>query len=277
MISELKKRYPWPESKPDLPFDNHGWFGWFHKAMMDVVLPSDANVIIEMGSWLGLSTRFMLSQTPATIIAIDHWKGDKSIFSATDDEINNKIPTLYEAFLSNCWEYRERLVPMKTTTITGLQELHDLGIKPDFIYLDASHQYEDAKADLDEVWRLFPDVRLGGDDYGGKWDGVKRAVDEHTERAGRILCLSENAWTIARIEEKDTIEKSLKTAMMFRYEEMDMAAEAMRHKEIDMAAEAMYNEEMDIVAEAIYNEEMNMTAEAMQTNVIKTSEEEKKT
>ena len=229
MIDEIKKRYPWPDAKPDLPFDNHGWFGWCHKAMMDVVLPKDGKVIIELGSWLGLSTRFMLSQVPeATVLAIDHWKGDLSILYGADEEINKRMPTLYEAFLSNCWEYRERLVPMRTTTIAGLRELHALGVKPDFIYLDAAHQYEDAKADLDEIWRLYPDVRLGGDDYGGKWEGVKRAVDEHAGRAGRVPCLAEHAWTIARPEEKETIGKGMKRAMMFRHEEMDRGADALR-------------------------------------------------
>lgn len=227
--SELKNRYPWPKSKPDFPFDNHGWFGWSHKAMMDVVLPKDASVVVELGSWLGLSTRFILSQVQsAMVVAIDHWQGDKSILSANDEEINGKMPKLYETFLSNCWEYRERLVPMRTTTIAGLRELRVLGIKPDFIYLDASHQYEDAKADLDEIWRLFPNVRLGGDDYGGKWEGVKRAVDEHAGRTGRVTCLAEHAWTIAVTEERETIEKGMKQAMMFRYEEMDRGSDALR-------------------------------------------------
>lgn len=227
MIEELKKRYPWPDRKPDLPFDEHGWFGWCHKALLDVVLPKDGKIIIEMGSWLGLSTRFLLSQVPgATVLAIDHWKGDESILLGGGEEIQKRMPSLYETFLSNCWDYRDRLVPMRTTTVMGIRELHALGVKPDFIYLDASHQYEDAATDLREVWRLYPNVRLAGDDYGGKWPGVKRAVDEHAGRAGRVPCVAEHAWTIGRTEEANVINAGIRRAMRFRHEEMDRAAEA---------------------------------------------------
>jgi len=229
-IEELARRYPWPETKPDLPFDGQGWFGWCHKAMMDVVLPKDYGVtVIELGSWLGLSTRFILSSaTTATVLAIDHWRGDESILKDADEETKNKMPVLYETFLSNCWKYKDRLVPMRTTTIEGLREIKALGIKPSFIFLDASHQYEDVKEDMDEIWRLYPDVRLGGDDYGGKWEGVKKAVDEFASRAGRVVCLAEHAWTIGLPEEKGSITEGLKLAMHFRHEEMDRSAQAKR-------------------------------------------------
>jgi len=229
-IEELAKRYPWPETKPDLPFDGQGWFGWCHKAMMDVVLPKDYGVtVIELGSWLGLSTRFILSSAPAaTVLAIDHWRGDESILRDADEETKNKVSKLYETFLSNCWEYKDRLVPMRTTTIEGIREIRSLDVKPGFIFLDASHKYEDAKADLEEVLRLYPDVRIGGDDYGGKWEGVKKAVDEFAARSGRVVCLAEHAWVVGLPEEKERLNMSLKGAMKFRYEEMDRTAQAKR-------------------------------------------------
>lgn len=49
----------------------------------------------------------------------------------------------------------------------------------DFIYIDANHQYEYVKKDI-EAW--YPKIKEGGyltgHDYGGYWKGVKRAVDE---------------------------------------------------------------------------------------------------
>lgn len=65
----------------------------------------------------------------------------------------------------------------------------------DWIYIDASHEYEDVKRDLHDY---LPKVRSGGlisgDDYGrrgrGVWNyGVSRAVDEFTAngKAQRIL------------------------------------------------------------------------------------------
>jgi len=49
----------------------------------------------------------------------------------------------------------------------------------DFVYIDANHQYEYVKKDI-EAW--YPKIKIGGyltgHDYGGYWTGVKKAVDE---------------------------------------------------------------------------------------------------
>ena len=196
-LNALRDRYPWPAEKPNLPFDGHGWFGWCHKAMLDVAFPKDAFVVVEMGSWLGMSTRYLLELAPnATVLAIDHWKGDESIFRDGDDMVKGRLPNLYDQFLANCWEFRDRLIPMRTTTTDGIKEISDLQLLPQFIYLDASHEYKDVKNDLNAIGLYYPTVRLGGDDYGGKWKGVKKAVDEHAAKMGMIVCSSEHAWTM---------------------------------------------------------------------------------
>lgn len=220
-ILELKKKYSWPETKPLYPFDPHGWFGWCHKSIMDVVLPKDATLIIELGSWLGKSTRFILDSVPSTyVLAIDHWRGDESIINDADIETKNKINNLYERFISNCWDYRERLIPIKSSTIDGLKEISSLKIIPSFIYLDAAHSYDDAKNDLKTIHDLYPNTRLAGDDYGGKWHGLKKAVDEYCQYSGNIVCNVEHAWTISRKEEEDSIKESLKIAQTFRKQQM---------------------------------------------------------
>jgi hypothetical protein len=49
----------------------------------------------------------------------------------------------------------------------------------DFVYIDANHQYEYVKKDI-EAW--YPKIKdngyIAGHDYGGYWKGVKKAVDE---------------------------------------------------------------------------------------------------
>ena len=198
-LDELRAKYKWPDAKPDISFDDHGWFGWCHEALIDAILPKSTETIVELGSWLGKSTRFLLASAPrATVIAVDHWKGDTSILEGAEAEVLGKLPRLYDTFLSNCWESRSRLVPLKNTTEQGMIEIHEAGIRPEFIYLDAGHHYQDAKDDLDVVGRLFPSAILAGDDYGGKWQGLKQAVDEYAVAHGLEVCTVEHAWTLVQ-------------------------------------------------------------------------------
>jgi hypothetical protein len=74
--------------------------------------------------------------------------------------------------------FQDQIVAIPQTSLIGLRILQELGIKADLIYLDASHDYKDAKDDLELVWDcLADDGVLFGDDY-LTWPGVTRAVDE---------------------------------------------------------------------------------------------------
>lgn len=190
----LKQRYAWPHSKPDVPPDDHGWFGECNQHVLSLLLNDRTKVVLELGSWLGRSTRFILKKAPnATVLAVDHWLGTKQI---TDDDpaCLAKIPSLYETFLVNCWDHRDRLVPIRRTTIEAMSEMADLGVKPDVIYLDAAHDYESVKADLQKIREVFPLVPLAGDDFSLKWEGVMRAVWEHVESEGCGMILADYAW-----------------------------------------------------------------------------------
>ena len=57
-------------------------------------------------------------------------------------------------------------------------------IQPDFIYIDASHQYEDVYLDLSLCYNIYPNATICGDDWGwhnrsqGKRQTVQEAVKE---------------------------------------------------------------------------------------------------
>ena len=224
-LEGLKLAYPWPAAKPGLPFDDHGWFGWCHKAVLDVVLPRSSVVIVELGSWLGRSTRFMLDMSPqSTVIAIDHWKGDESIHGGANEEELSKIPRLYELFLSNCWPFRNRLIPLREDTVTGLFRIRQFLVTPTFVYLDANHTYESAKRDLKAIFNTFSNICVAGDDYGGKWEGVKTAVDEVARDQGLDVCNVAHAWTMTKPERTGAVKKMLSLSSKKR--EAEMHAEA---------------------------------------------------
>ena len=85
-------------------------------------------VIVELGSWLGLCTALLLEESGnAAVFAIDRWDATFLLDQqrdqyARDDEalgMLNGIP-LYDTYLANTWEWRQRLFPMRMDTVDGL-------------------------------------------------------------------------------------------------------------------------------------------------------------
>ena len=163
---------------------------------MRLGIGEDTKVILELGSWLGKSTRFLLDAAPkATVIAVDHWKGTLQIMSDAPEQ-GRKFPILYDQFLSNCWEYKDRLIPVKNNTVEAMGEVYNLGIRPDLVYVDASHDYDSAIADLTEAVKLFPNAVFVGDDFSTNWKGVMCAVWETALKLRSPVMVLSHAWIL---------------------------------------------------------------------------------
>ena len=192
-LDTLRKKYSWPESKPTVQPD---WESQFcnAKPMRELLYNRpDIKLIVELGSWLGGSSRFILYWAPqATLIAIDHWQGSPEHHAR--DYWANKLPTLYETFLVNCWRLKDCLIPMRTTTLEGLQEIYDAGLKPDLFYVDASHDYDSVMAELEKIKALFPKAYITGDDW--NWIPVRRAVIVFTTSRNLNYKRDDNFWEI---------------------------------------------------------------------------------
>ena len=122
--------------------------------------------IVEIGSYLGRSTRALLDNTRGFVVAVDDWHGPREI------EIPNRH-TLYERFLANTRDCRN-LVIVKADH----RELPEPEFAPDFVFLDGAHEYEAVKQDI-QTWlpRIAAGGMLCGHDY--NWcNGVNQAVDE---------------------------------------------------------------------------------------------------
>lgn len=192
-LSQLSQRYPWPAEKPDVPEDPHGWFGEDNERVLKKYLHDDMHVIVELGSWLGKSTRFLLECCPqAVVIAIDHWTGSHEHRRRQQPQLQ----TLYETFLANCWPQRARLIPLRAHTLTGLMEIAELRIRPDLIYVDASHDYNSVIGDIMVSVALFPKAVIAGDDWNwGRERPVRRAAQACADVLGRRIDVCGNAWS----------------------------------------------------------------------------------
>ena len=195
-LKNFAAQYSWPPEKPDVrPSPHRNWlFPGTQEALARSVSQA-TELIVEVGSWTGRSTRFLAGLAPkATVIAIDHWKGSPE--HEQDPELAEHLPHLYETFVSECWNYRDQIIPVKAGSTEGLQRVAENGLEPDLVYLDADHAYESVVKDLNTALDLFPRAIIVGDDL--NWEGVKKAVDEVTTQRGLTYEAYGAGWRILR-------------------------------------------------------------------------------
>lgn len=195
----LRRRYRWPKSKPDVPpklLPTGEPFGWFHgdnRWLLQELLDEKTDVILELGAFLGLSTKYLAEYAPAaTVVTIDHWQGSKEHVGRT--ELLDVIDRLFETFCVHLWEYRDRVIPMRTTTIAGMISAHDFGLIPSLIYVDAAHETGPVFADTMLALTLWPDAHIVGDD--ASWTTIKQAHRELSWSIDREIVNYGNCWEI---------------------------------------------------------------------------------
>jgi predicted O-methyltransferase YrrM len=210
---EINPLVGFPAERPTCEINPHGWFYPAHQVVLGAILNKETQFVIELGSWFGKSTRFMCATAPnARVFAIDIW--DNS-FSAADTHYQNAenqnlvaAAPLMDVFLTNCWEYRDRLVPLKMQTVDGLRLLHRLGVKPTVIFVDADHHYEPAKRDVSTALELFPDAIIVGDDW--RYPDVQRVAKEFAASYRKPLHVEGNTcWTYTDFKTNGTTAKDL--------------------------------------------------------------------
>ena len=126
---------------------------------------------------MGRSTRAILDNTSATVYAVDTWKGSPSepemlaaVASQPGDWVFDRFCTTVRDHLGS------KLSIMRATSVEAARRLNRERF--DMIFIDASHDYENVKADI-LAWAplLAPGGLLCGHDFADS-AGVQRAVEE---------------------------------------------------------------------------------------------------
>lgn len=93
-----------------------------------------------------------------------------------------------------------------------------LWFKPQFIYIDGSHLYESAIADINGWWPILPDEGiLAGHDYSKTHSGVIKAVKEFAKTNDLVVRLTseehnpDHSWYIYKKEPKELIQRFFRT------------------------------------------------------------------
>lgn len=162
---------------------DHFGENWFQKTSQTLIkkvveITHTGGKFVEIGSWKGKSAAFTVveiinSGKKIQFDCIDTWEGSK------EHQGDPCLSELFEIFQENMKPLEGYYNAVKLRSMDAVKLYEDNSL--DFIYIDASHEYEDVKNDILH-WRpkLKDTGVISGDDY--SWEGVKKAVNEIFEK-----------------------------------------------------------------------------------------------
>lgn len=133
--------------------------------------------IVEIGSFMGRSTRMLTDNTKGQVTAVDVWNLDIPEYSRLLQ--GRPISALFEKFKLNMLGVRNLRIAKKSS-LEAATEFRDE--KFDMVFIDADHSYEGVTADI-AAWK--PLVSAGGIICGHDWDweSVRKAVTDSLPQA----------------------------------------------------------------------------------------------
>jgi predicted O-methyltransferase YrrM len=159
--------------------------GWMEEADLRWLAEkaSTRKHIVEVGCWRGRSTTVLADNTPGTVFAVDHFQG-------SEEHQPVDAPKLRRMFAEQMAEYirASKVLVLDLPSVVAAAHCAKVYKSFDMIFIDAFHDYESIKADLD-AWAplVSPGGLLCGHDVGHP--PVERAVWEKFPQAQRAFCL----------------------------------------------------------------------------------------
>jgi len=151
------------------------WFNYasFYKSIVETF--NTGSTFVEVGSWKGKSSSFMIveiinSGKDIDFYCVDTWEG------GIEHQEMDCLVNLYSTFLDNMRPLEKYYFPLKISSLSAASKFKDKSI--DFVYIDASHEYLDVIHDI-KAWmpKVKPGGIIAGHDYANFY-GVTQAVNE---------------------------------------------------------------------------------------------------
>jgi predicted O-methyltransferase YrrM len=149
------------------------------------------DVIVEVGCWMGRSTLILAENAKNVVYAVDTWSGSDE----HKEMLVGKPPEwLYEQFLARLGMHAS-VTMMRTTSLDAAKRFEISRVKPDMVFLDASHDEAAIAQDI-RAWKalLADGGLLCGHDYQPSWPGVIAAVDQLLPGARKIDGDANSIW-----------------------------------------------------------------------------------
>jgi hypothetical protein len=170
------------------------WFTYPNLYKSVVLLFPSGSKFVEVGSWKGKSSAFMAveianSEKNIEFYCVDHWIGSIEHYDRSLGTYEPEIHKLYQTFINNMKPLESYYKPMRMTSLEASNHFEDQSL--DFVFIDASHEYEDVCNDID-AWmsKVKNGGFIAGHDYCDYFDGVKQAVNQKINN----FSVSESCW-----------------------------------------------------------------------------------
>lgn len=188
-----------------LPFNEHSWFGDSNALELKKLIKIGAiKNIVELGSWMGGSTRFMAKLLPVNgkIYAVDFWGSDVADPQSQEAlEKTYDLTKIYDQFLSNVIHANltDKIVPIRMSTMSAAKKIAELGVEIDLVYVDASHDEISVYQDISTYWPFVSEKGIMcGDDY--EFPDVKKAVTKFATEHNLKISVNGTFWKYNKIK-----------------------------------------------------------------------------
>ncbi len=143
-----------------------------HEVEVVKKLASEVSSIVEVGCWKGNTTKSLLDVCD-NVYAVDHFNGSPGDVSG---DIAKKHD-IYQDFYNNVGGH-PNLTILRGSSVDMAKQFN--GNKVDMVFIDAGHEYDEVKEDID-AWLPKTTKILAGHDYCKEFPGVIKAVNEFAE------------------------------------------------------------------------------------------------
>jgi predicted O-methyltransferase YrrM len=205
----IKESKDFELSKQSLQLSND-WFGSnvpFWLSIIDEHQFQNKHIkALEIGSWEGLSSHFILSKMPkAHLTCVDTWEGadEHKNGSLSSTSILNQIELTFDNNLS---DFKDRLTKYKGSSFSFFNNHYARSVY-DFIYVDGSHHRDDVIVD---AVKCFEMLKVGGvmifDDY--FWRYYEKTIDNPGAAINLFLKLKKDSLKINQLHYQVAIVKT---------------------------------------------------------------------
>jgi hypothetical protein len=159
-----------------------GWFNYPDMFAHAVDQAPQKAHFVEIGTWKGQSSAFLAveiinSGKDIKLDCIDNFTGSVIEPGQMYDR-DNQAGKLYDVFVNNMKPVEGHYTAIKGDSAETASLYEDESL--DFVFIDASHDYESFKKDL---FAWFPKVKIGGmisgHDFADAYQGIVKAVKDH--------------------------------------------------------------------------------------------------
>ena len=161
--------------------------------------------VLEIGSWEGLSSCFILKMLPnAQLTSVDTWAGADEHQDA-ESVFNSLLNNIETSFDNNLIQFKDRLTKFKGTSQSFFNANSSRGVF-DLIYIDGSHHCDDVMVDAVKGFEL---LKIGGlmifDDY--FWKHYPKAIDNPAAAINLFLKLKRGSFEVVNVYHQVIVRK----------------------------------------------------------------------